>query len=104
MIALSVHISAAFQEGMFRQHYLLSNNTSETMTDEHDRPPVILSYCEHDFQLSTETNESHALLLLQCVRRFAQAILLRCFAKCREKRHSQDIHMSKHAIPADRWV
>jgi hypothetical protein len=107
MIALSAHMSAAFQEGMFGQRYLLSNNASETVTDEHDRPLVILSNCEHDFQLWTETNESQALLLLQCEQQFAQAILLHCFAKCRgasQQRHRRGIHTSRRAILVNRRV
>jgi hypothetical protein len=49
--------------GEYRSTYLLGNNASETVTNEHDWPLIILGHCKHDFRLPI-TNR--ALDLLQC--------------------------------------
>lgn len=55
--------SDEFQKSISHELYLLSNNASETVTDEHDRPLVVLSHCKQGSPLLTVDK---VLDLLQC--------------------------------------
>jgi hypothetical protein len=104
MMALHICLSAQCPQEQMDQRYLLGNDASEAVADEHNRALVILNHRKHDFRLPIF---NRVLDLLQCGSQSAQAIFVRCSAKCRgafRQRHPQGIRMSKHAIPVGRQV
>jgi hypothetical protein len=102
MMALHIRLSAQFPQEHIDQRYLLGNDASEAVADEHNRALVILNHRKHDFRLPIF---NRVLDLLQCGSQSAQAVFVRCFARSRgafRQRHPQGTRTSKHAIPVDR--